>query len=53
MQVASKEQNRAAALKLYRGESLTQDEERALTTARNQAGAEGKALNRIIGGGKA
>jgi hypothetical protein len=51
--MADKAQNRAAALKLYNGESLTQNEERALTTARNQAGSEGNALNRIIGGGKA
>ena len=42
--------NRAAAEKLYKGQTLTQNEERSLKTARNQAGEEGKKLNRIVGG---
>ena|GEM_PF-3172481 len=50
--MADKEGNRASARKLHEGKSLTQDEERSLNTARNQAGSEGKALNKIISTGK-
>ena len=51
--MASKEDNRAAALKLYESKTLTQDEERSLKTARNQAGSEGRTLDRIVSTGKA
>lgn len=50
--MADKESNRAAALKLYEGKALDQNEERSLNTARNQAGSEGKALNKIVSTGK-
>jgi hypothetical protein len=50
--MADKAGNRAAALKLYEGKSLDQNEERSLETARNQAGSEGRTLDRIVATGK-
>lgn len=51
--IATEASNRAAAQRKAEGKTLTQDEERDLNTAVNQAGSEGKALKRILGGGKA
>jgi len=50
--MADKQGNRDAALKLHEGKPLNQDEERSLNTARNQAGSEGKDLNKIVATGK-
>lgn len=50
--MASHEQNKAAAIKVSQGKPLTQDERRSLDTAANQAGSNGKELNRLMGGGK-
>jgi len=49
--VATKESNRAAAIKYGKGQSLDQDEERGLNTASNQSGTEGDYLKHLMGGG--